>query len=65
MQTLIFILKGHIRPLLCRVIFNNFQIFWSNYNIILFLIYKNNCGMYGSSVTNLAGNMIYHLYDDE
>ena len=35
MQTLIYIFKGHTRPLLCRVIFNNFQIFWSNYNLDL------------------------------
>ena len=27
MQTLIYILKGHMRPLLCCVIFNDFQIF--------------------------------------
>ena len=38
MQTLIYILKGHMRPLLCCVIFNDFQIFWSNYNLDL-LIY--------------------------
>ena len=30
---------GHMRPLLCRVIFNNFQIFWSNYNLVLTLTY--------------------------
>ena len=35
MQTLIYILKGHTRPFLCRVSFNNFQIFWSNYNLDL------------------------------
>ena len=35
MQTLIYILKGHMRPLLCRVIFKNSQIFWSNYNLDL------------------------------
>ena len=28
-------LKGHIRPHLCRVIFKNSQIFWSNYNLNL------------------------------
>ena len=28
-------LKGHMRPLLCRVIFESFQIFWSNYNFDL------------------------------
>ena len=27
MQTLIYIIKGHMRPLLCRVIFNNFRSF--------------------------------------
>ena len=31
-----YILKGHMRPLLCRVIFNDFQIFWSNYNLVFF-----------------------------
>ena len=28
-------LKGHMRPLLCRKIFKNVQIFWSKYNIDL------------------------------
>ena len=36
-EKLIYILKGHIKPLLCRMIFNDFQIFWSNYNLDLFL----------------------------
>ena len=39
MQTIIYILKGHMRPLLCSVIFNDFQIFWSNYNLVLTLTY--------------------------
>ena len=39
LHALIYILKGHMRPLLCRVMFNNFQIFWSNYNLILTLTY--------------------------
>ena len=38
MQTFIYILKGHMWPLLCRVIFNDIQIFWSNYNLNLFFL---------------------------
>ena len=27
-------LKGHMRPLLCRVIFKDSQVFWTNFNLI-------------------------------
>ena len=43
LQTLIYILKGHMRPLLCGVIFNDFQIFWSTtltyFNLTFFLTF--------------------------
>ena len=45
MQTLIYVLKGHMRPLLCRVIINDFQIFWSNYNLDLFYFITKIKGM--------------------
>ena len=44
MQTLIYILKGYLRPLLCRVILNDFQIFYQ----ITTLTYSNlNLRSYG------------------
>ena len=44
LQTLIYILKGHMRQLLCHVIFNDFQIFWSNYNLDLFYLNLHSYG---------------------